>query len=257
MNTSNFLSLITIVPIAVILSIVFFLIKFFGKAYSDQVPFADNRSWHEELFGISFFSYYILSPAILMLIIYSSGWKFWSFPPEDWLLLAIGFLAFISLTVASNKAKIFFEDDNFYEGDYISTLKKSLNTKNDVKADNGDQIVLYRFFIFPVITLLIMYGMSLLFRLEAYYFLFSAVIYLFFHLTSFALLLSLIKRNILRANINFVDNQKETIKNCRIIKINNDNVKIKTEDNRFFLLSKTIISDIEFIKKNNLEDNKN
>lgn len=247
--------MLKIVPIAVILSVVYFLIKFFGKAYADQVPFADDRSWHEELFGISFFSGQVLSPAISVLLLFSKGWKFWQFLKEDWLLLGISFLVFISSIIIGNKSKKFFNDDNFFEGNYFSSLKKISDLKNK-KIDDSDKTVLLRVLFFPFVTILIMWGVLLLYSWTAYYHLVSAVIILFFYLTTLALMLSLMKRHILKANIYFINTQERIIKQCRVIKVNNDNIKIKTNDGKFVIINKASVLKMEFINNSNIKKKK-
>lgn len=247
-----------IIPIlTAIVPIVFFLIKFFGKAYADQVPFADNRSWHEEIFGISFFSSQVLAPGILVLLLFNQNFKFWHFQKGDWVLLGINALVLISSAIISNQSKKFFEDDGFREGDYFSLLKKISNPDNKEKIDNGDKIVILKQFFFPIVTILIMIGVGFLYRWGTYYHLISSLILSLFYFTSLALMFSLIKRHIVRADIYFMQNNDDTISNCRVIKVNNDNVKIKTEDDRVFILSKSSISKIEFINSVNIKRRKN
>lgn len=248
MDILNFQNLLKIIPIAAILSVAYFLVKFFGKAYSDQVPFVDNRSWHEEISGIFFFSGQVLSPAILVLLIYSKGWEFWKLLKEDWILLGISILIFISSCIISKKSKVFFKEDDFYEGNQASFLKKISKSNEDIKFDDGDKMILLRFIFLPLVTIILMYGISWLYELNAYYHLSSAVIYLFLYLTSFALLLSLIKRHIFKANIYFINSTEEEIRDCRVIKVNDDNVKIRTSDGKFIIINKNSIFKIEFIE---------
>lgn len=245
---NNIKNIDPIIPIiTAIVPMVFFLIKFFGKAYADQVPFADNRSWHEEIFGISFFSTQVLAPGILVLLLFSRNFQFWYFQKEDWSLLGINALVLIASIIISNQSKKFFEDDNFYEGNYFSLLKKISSSESKEKIDNGDKITILRKLFFPIVTIIIMVGVGFLYRWSAYYHLISSLILSLFYFTSLALMFSLIKRHIVKANIYFLEIHENTISNCRVIKVNNDNVKIKTEDGRVFIISKSSISKIEFI----------
>lgn len=253
MDIIYFPDILKIVPIAVILSVAYFLIKFFGKAYSDQVPFADDRSWHEELFGIFFFSGQVLSPAISVLLLFSKGWKFWHFLREDWVLLGISTLVFIASTIISNRSKKFFDDDSFYEGSYLLSLKKISNPDNK-NIDDSDKTALLKTLFFPLVTILIMWCVLLLYKWTAYYHLVSAVFILFFYFTMLALMFSLMKRHILKADIYFINKQEKVIRSCRVIKVNNDNVKIKTKDGRFVIINKSSILKMEF--KNNLNTKK-
>ena len=61
---SNWQNLLSIIPIAVVVSAIVFLVKFFGKVISDQTPFADDRKWLEEISGVKFFTGYVLSPIV-------------------------------------------------------------------------------------------------------------------------------------------------------------------------------------------------
>lgn len=246
-----------IAVITAIVPIVFFLIKFFGKAYSDQVPFADNRSWHEEIFGISFFSTQILAPGILVLLLFNQNFRFWHFQKGDWVLLGINALVLLSSTIISNQSKKFFEDDNFCEGNYFSLLKKVSNPDSKEKINNGDKITILRQFFFPVVTVLIMVGVGFLYKWGVYYHLISSLILSLFYFTSLALMFSLLKRHIVKANIYFLGTNENVINNCRVIKVNNDNVKIKTEDSRVFILSKSSILKIEFINNSSAKKKKN
>lgn len=252
----NFYELIQLIPVAVIISVIIFLVKFFGKAYSDQVPFADDRSWHEELFGIFFFFGQILSPAILVLLLFSKGWKFWHFLREDWVLFGISVLVLIASTIVNNKSKKFFSDNNFFEGNYLLSLEK-ISKPDNKNIDDSDKTALLKTLFFPLVTILIMCGVLLLYRWMAYYHLVSSIFILFFYFTALALIFSLMKRHILKADIYFIDKREKAIKCCRVIKVNNDNVKIKTKDGKFLIINKASVFKMEFINNVDIKKRKN
>ncbi len=237
----NFQELVQLIPIAVIISIIVFLVRFFGKAISDQVPFADDRKWHEELSGIMFFSNYILSPIILVGILYLRGFRFWLFPKEDLFIILISLVVFISLSITSRKSISFLKDSKFTEGNYLESLKKSFRNN---KKDFGDSMIYYRFLFFPIVTLGIIYLLILFYRWESYYHLLISLIYLFFHLTSFAIFTSLLKRNIFVANIKFIDKSIKPINKCRILKVNNDNIRILVKS-KVLIVNKDKVLQIE------------
>ena len=245
-NMFNFQELIQLIPIAVIISIIVFLVRFFGKAISDQVPFADDRKWHEELSGIMFFSNYILSPIILVGILYLRGFRFWLFPKEDLFILLTSLVVFISLSITSRKSIAFLKDNKFTEGNYLESLKKFF--KNNNKKDFGDSMIYYRFLFFPIVSLGIIYLLVLFYRLGSYYHLLIALIYLFFHLTSFAIFTSLLKRNIFIANIKFIDKSIKSIKKCRVLKVNDDNIRILVKD-KVLIVNKDKVLQIERLYK--------
>lgn len=238
----------TYIPIVAILSIVVFFIRFFGKVIADQTPFADDRKWLEEISGVKFFTEYILSPFIWCFLWYSRGWMIWLFPKEDIWLFVISLVSIIIVAVVRIKSFDFIVNDDFDEGNIALFFKKIYSTKEKIKLNKGDWMVLLKFVILSVNTIFIIILMLYFYKRQAYYHLAAAFIYLFNHLIIFALLTSLNKRNILMANIEFINKQTEPIINCRIIKVNDDNVKIKFQG-KGALINKTIISKIEFIKK--------
>ncbi|NCD01120.1 hypothetical protein EOL94_03455 [bacterium] len=241
----DFQELVQLIPIAVIISIIVFLVRFFGKAISDQVPFADDREWHEELSGIMFFSNHVLSPIILVGILYLRGFRFWLFPKEDLFIILISLVVFISLSVTNRKSIAFFIDNKFTEGNYLESLKKSF--KNNSKIDFGDSMIYYRVLFFPIVSLATIYLLILFYQWSLYYHLLISFIYLFFHLTSFAIFTSLLKRNIFIANIKFIDKSIKSINKCRVLKVNNDNIRVLVK-NRVLVISKDKILQIERLK---------
>jgi len=243
-NMFDFQELVQLIPIAVIISIIVFLVRFFGKAISDQVPFADDRKWHEDLSGIMFFSNYILSPITLVAILYLRGFKFWLFPKEDLFIILISLAVFISLSITSRKSTAFLRNNKFTEGNYLELLKKSFRNNN--KKDFGDSMIYYRFLFFPIVSLGIIYLLTLFYQWGSYYYLLIALIYLFFHLTSFAIFTSLLRRNIFVANIKFIDKSIKSINKCRVLKVNDDNIRILYK-NKVFIINKSSVLRIERI----------
>jgi len=253
MNTLTWQQLINFIPIAVIVSIIVFLVKFFGKASADQVPFVDNRSWHEELFGIEFFATRFASPLIFIFILYSRHWNPLKFTSEDLWLFVFGFISVIMLSFASKNSINFFKDDNFDDGNIFSFVKRLFNNKNVEKFNQGEKLLVLKHFVFPLVAYFMMVMLVLFYEWGSYYHLLIAIIYFLFFLLSFALLLSLKKRNILRADIKFVNDREDEIKDCRVLKINEDNIKVKITNNKVLILNKSTVSRIEVINTNNLE----
>jgi hypothetical protein len=238
-------------PPAIIIAITVFLVKFFGKVMSDQVPFADDRKWHEELSGITFFTNYILSPTIWVLIIYSRGWNFWLFHKEDIWLFIISLVTVVGLNLVVKQSLKFFVDNDFEDGDVHEFFKKSFSTKDQANLSQGDWMVIIKHLIHRLLSIFILVMIIFFYKWETYYHLIVAILYLFIHLVGYALILSLKKRNILLADIYFINKKEGRIKDCRVLKINNDNVKISTGE-KIVIINKSLISRIEFIKKKEL-----
>lgn len=240
----NFIALI---PIAVVVSIIVFFVRFFGKAISDQTPFVDNRQWSEEISGVRFFTYHILSPLVWVFLLYSSGLKFWLFPKENMLLFFISILCTAVSFVISKKALDFFSNEDFDEGNILSFFKKSFNFKKNDKLNKGDWFIILKY-LSSLISFGILISLLFFYRWEAYYYIIIGIIYLFSYLTFFAILQSLKRRNILLANIKFIDNNQSDIEECRILKVNNDNVRIKTAKG-VSIINKALILKIDIIHK--------
>ena len=58
-------SFIQFIPAAVILSVIVFFVRFFGKAVADQIPYADNRDWSIEFSGLWFFIDFLFPPILI------------------------------------------------------------------------------------------------------------------------------------------------------------------------------------------------
>jgi len=237
----NWQYLLTLIPIAVIISIIVFLVRYFGKVIADQVPITDSRSWHEELGGIMFFVNFIVSPIILILIAYSKNIK-----ADTWLFI-VSIISIVVLNLVNAKAKKFFLSNEFDDGNIGLLLKKAFSS--DLKLTEGDWIIFLNYLILPGITFFIIIMLTYFYKWHAYYHLAGAVTYLFFHLTGFAMFSSLKKVNIVMANIKFIDKDEKELENCRILKVNDDNVRVNTGE-KVIILNKSLISKIEILKNN-------
>jgi hypothetical protein len=244
----NWQQITTYIPIAIASSVIIFLVRFFGKAISDQTPYADDRKWLEEISGVKFFTGYILSPLIWVMLWYSRGWKFWLFPKEDiWLLILSVVMAIISAAVILQSSK-FFKNNDFDEGDITLFFKKAFNFKDDIKLNKGDWVILLKFFILSLVSFGTIVLLIFFYKWQAYYQLAAGVIYLFSHLTFFALLSSLSRKNILLANIRFNDKKIKPLTNCRVLKVNNDSVRVRIKNN-VSIINKSSILKIDIIHK--------
>ena len=124
----------------------------------------------------------------------------------------------------------------------MESLKKSF--KNDSKIDFGDSMIYYKYLFFPIISLGIIYLLILFYKWKSFYYILISLIYLFFHLTSFAIFTSLLKRNIFIANIKFIDKNIRPINRCRVLKVNDDNIRILVKD-KVLIINKDKVLQIE------------
>jgi hypothetical protein len=62
-------NLVSLVPPAIIISAIAYLVHFFGKIISDQQPYTDDRDWYAEVSGVFFFLGTILFYGVLGVLI--------------------------------------------------------------------------------------------------------------------------------------------------------------------------------------------
>lgn len=236
----NLQNILTLIPAAVIIASVVFLVKFFGKITSDQVPFADSRSWHEELTGITFFINWVISPSVFAYILYSEGW---SFKFEIWdVLLFVAWLVFVNNVNFLRKLNIkFFKEDYSFEDDMVKIISV---LKDDSRF--GKALFLYlRYAILlltPIaLTILLFYYIN--WSVSPHYY-FSLGVYILFSFIYVAILLSLSRKNINFVNISF--NNGNEILDCRLLKVNKDNIRVRI-DNRACIINKNEVLSISYL----------
>jgi hypothetical protein len=213
--------LLELIPPAIIISFAVFLIKFFGRALSDQAPFADDRKWKEELEGTTFFLFYVLSPLSGALLLIGRGFNPLNMNHYDILFIILGV---VSIFIAKSIKKDVF---NFFAKAEVVRKDSHINIKQGINTIS--------LFIF----LLIIYY----YNNQAYFYIIPTSIFLFINLIYLAIFLSIKKENILIGDIFFL-NKKKSIKNCRIIKVNNDNIRL-LKDNKIIIINKGLIERME------------
>ena len=249
MNILDWQQLVNFIPIAVIISVTVFLVKFFGKITSDQVPFVDSRSWHEELTGIIFFINWVISPSVFAFILYSEGW---SFKFESWdILLFMSWVLFASNVNFLRKLNIkFFKEDHSFEDDMVQIISV---LKDDSHAGKALFLYLrYAFLLLTPIALIILLFYYVNWNVSPHYY-FSLGVYILFSFIYVAILLSLNKKN-----INFVDirlNNGEIISNCRLLKVNQDNVRVRLGGNSCIINKNEVLS-INYLGEKEKSDGK-
>jgi hypothetical protein len=224
----NWSNLTNLIFPAIILSAVPFFIKFFGKAVADQAPFADDRNWVVELGGLMFFNTYVLSPLVGTYILVAYKFNPFQFTGNDWFLISSAVVVSVGLFCVRKKSRRFFSE-------------------NDFKTKPLTQVV--QIFSLHLISYALLILAYFYYLWGAYIYIIPLAIYFLMHLLGFALFSSLHSGNILISDIYFTDKEREPIRNCRIIKINNDSVRF-IAGNRVHLLSKTQV--FEIVKKRNL-----
>jgi|WetSurMetagenome_2_1015567.scaffolds.fasta_scaffold188307_1 hypothetical protein len=223
----------TVISSAIIIAVLGFLVRFFGKAITDQKPFSDNREWDIELFGSNFLIFYIISPILVVCFFIARNYSFFNWFKEDWLLVLIAVLSMTGVYIAQSEGVVFFK-----------------NVKPKIDNNNYN----YKYFLFLLLSLLILFVLAKFYIWRQYLYLIAGSLYLFPFFIGLALFTSLNRGNVLFADIYFIGN-KLPLKDCRIIKINNDNIRVRLKD-KVILLRKDSVSKIEILVKENVKKKK-
>ncbi|MCK4796368.1 MAG: hypothetical protein KAT05_03245 [Spirochaetes bacterium] len=200
---------------------------------ADQSPFADDRKWSIELRGLMFFVFHVVIPVVGVLIFIQADFNLFRFTVNDWVLLVIIGIVFLSSIFTEKKVNNFFFKDE--------TVTSSRNFNLYVRG-------------FSIFTIIIIYLIIKYYNWGEYLYIVPALGLLLVYLSEFALFLSLKNGNILKANIYFINSKNKPIKNCRIIKVNDDNIRIKNGD-FIMIINKSQILKIE--EKIRFDENKN
>jgi hypothetical protein len=237
------LNLDNILPSAILVSTIGFLAWFFGNAISDQRPFSDDKKWQVYISGTFFLVNASMSFLVAMFLV--SRWKYLkvldigeSFRITNQYLFLLFVVSAIILVFLSKKTVDFYDIK-------IDKKKKLEEVVKDGKVWKkiGFSAVFdfFRTLVFVLLILLYQRGGGLSF--------FYGVGLAFLILFAMAVIQSLDRHNFLEANIYFNDKLKKPIKKCRILKINDDNVRIRKGD-KVILFNKNSIFKIETIIKN-------
>lgn len=234
-----------LLPPAVIVSILAFLIYLFGKVTTVYSPFADDRKLKIEISGVSFILNHIITPAAGIFFIYKLGialinyniFQFFGNLFLQFILLVIVIIIISSFTLIEKRTNDFIYEDKAITGDKYYSL----------------QNILFYLFTMFMISLII-----LLNKQEEFLYAILVIMYLFIHLLGLAIFLSLKNENISITNIYFITSSGEKpIKECRILKVNDDNVRI-IKNNIAMIINKSQILRIEEKRnKRDLEKEKN
>lgn len=211
--------LLNLIPPAIIISFAVFLIKFFGKALSDQTPFADDRKWKEEIEGTTFFLFHILIPFSGALLLISRGFNIFNLNDISFIVIAL-LVAYVSNLINKYPLEFFIENKAINKNDY----------KEKKAIING-----VSYFIFIIITCYYIFG--------SYLYIIPASVFLFINLLCLALFSSLKEENIMIGDIYF-SNKSKNIKKCIIIKVNDDNIRL-LKDDKMIIVNKGLIERIE------------
>ena len=249
-------SLIQFITPTVLVSILVFLVIFFGKILTDELPFAGDRKWHEELSGIMFiFKYFVFNFYLLVLV--AVFYKTNEMLNNGYWIWASGFiLVGVYSHLISRMFFYFFKIDLFAK---IATDEKMISTLKEAKYPAINEFK--NFFLrlqkiyskkITVSELKILSSLSLFFSLVIFFssanivckVLFGFFLFIFF--TSIA-----VADSFLRAKDVLVDivlTNGEVLERCILLKMNKDNLKYKQND-QFYILNKDSFLKFKVITK--------
>lgn len=253
-NLNNFIT-----P-AIFISLLVFLVRFFGRAVSDQKPFTDDRKWEADISGVFFVVNKIFIPALIVMTYVEKKEYFWPlnvfwtnlihfynpFVAKDLYLFIFFVIYFIIFAIFSFRLCLFAE---VKVDKVVKKIKKEINWNKFFKE------LAVNFFIglIPIAIIAFLYVVYL--TKDWVYFAYSLLL-AFISFFVLAALESLTKKNIVKANIYFIDKKSAPIKGCRVVRENSDNIRI-IKNNAGLIINKSQILKIDKISDIKKGDRKN
>ena len=225
----DYKTLLLILPPAVALSILVYLTRFLGKVITDQSPYADDRKWSIELYGLG----YLINNLALNIII---GVFLAIYLPltlsDSWCFIIISFILFNLVLVSSALTKKIFKVDS-----YILKLFTQNKRNREIFLEKYGNYI-------NTILIPAFYVISTVFISKNIFW--SSIMFcqLFFILFYSAYIYSLLIFKPIKADIYFIDNSTEPLKGISLLKINPDNIRLEI-NNKILILNKSIVAKIE------------
>lgn len=227
--------LIKLIPPALAVSLLAYLANFFGKVITDQYPFADNREWHTQIMG-SMFMLNVLFGSIIGIFFANT------FPVGigHWWGHAATLVVFIFVGTA-----LLFNTSR--ESARLFNYQKSIHEELDKKF--GGLISWYvnigKFLPPAIVPVIVSYLVTVEYLSGNLYWIAASFILGFYILFWSAFQYSLRKiKDIEPVTIYFIDKELESIQQARILKVNDDNIRIRVE-NTITILNKSEVLKIE------------
>lgn len=229
------LQIIEIITPAVVLAVLAYLTNFFGKVIADQQPFTDDRKWHIQIAG-GIFMINIITGGTLGIWLANTlpfGVGYW------WLHLTT-FLVFGAL----GSALLFY---NMKVSNEIYNIRKASFEKLDDTL--GGLLSFYatvgKYIPVGILPVAVFYFCTLEFYSQNIYWIIITFSLGFMMLVWSAFGYSLRKiEEIAPVTIYFIDQIKEPITPARILKVNEDNIRLRV-DNKIVILNKNEVLKIE------------
>ncbi len=248
-------SFLTLLPPAIIISVVAYLVHFFGKIIADQWPYADDREWYAEISGIYFLLGNVIFSGILgvLLALWLGGlgighwwriiiivllgvnhwWRFIAVIICGGYLWAIGCLLADKVYGLKNPLIRYLLD--LYAKDWKDTTADKLRD-GILKFDRWVPIWLF--------SIIFAYILTLEFRFESWGWLLIIGIEIFISLIFMALNYSLMRIRLPHVDI-FFANGDAPIQNAILIKVSDDDIRVRKE-NQIVIVNRSQVKQIDF-----------
>jgi len=237
MDSANATFLINLIPPAVGIAILAYLTRFFGKIIADQNPFADSKEWEVELAGTNF----MINMAIGVLGIAAAlYWLPWSI--SYWWEHAV------MLFILSLVSGIFLMSNLALSGQFFKLGQEKIDKLSEDKRWVHDIFLKIGSYIPLIIPPVILFYIATV-EYQSGNILWIIVIWslVFFTLIQMAYNYSLRKfKRRTPVDIYFTDSS-ESLKGVMILKVNPDNMRIRTNDHRILIINKSLIAKVDML----------
>lgn len=231
----DYTSFLNLIPAAVIITTLAYLTTFFGKVMEDQNPVVDDRKWSIELAGLMF----MMSMGIggFIGIMLAKSWP-WGLNTNSLHIVTV--VVFILLFASQYT-------HNFFEGSRVFNINSEKIKK--IEEKNGGWLKIYGVISAQLginaLSIILFYFGTLEFLSKDVYWISFTCLAIFFILIFAALNFSYKRlRNIVFVEIYFADPTQKTISNARILKMNEDNIRLRA-GNKIIIVNKSLVSRIE------------
>lgn len=231
MDSIDYSQFLGLIPPALAISLFAYLVHFFGKIISDQIPFADDRKWHIQISG-TIFMLNMLSGVIGIYFANQHPWGIGSW----WMhLITFAVLSFIGCTLFVHNLR---ESSKFFN--YNSKIIPALDEKFDGFATFYANIGKYMGI--GIVPIILFYFGTLEFLSGNIYTITMSfvMISLIFVWSAFGYSLRKMK-DIVPVDIHFVDKTREPLLGARILKFNDDNVRARVNDTIYIINKSEIL----------------
>lgn len=227
--------LVKLIPPAIALSVLAYFVSFFGKVIADQQPFADDRKWYTQIAGGMFVLNVIFGSIIGVFIANALPLRI-----ESWIGHAISLLvlSFISTALYFHNAR---------ESSRLFNYRTKINEEFDKKLEGIPSLhaKFGKYALPSLVPVVVSYFIALEYFTGNEYMLLITAIVAFYIFFWSAFQYSLRKLNdIAPINIYFNNKDFDPILGAQVLKYNDDNIRIRTED-KILILNKSEVFKIE------------